>query len=171
MEISRFEGRIAEIFHNLFLSIRLLEHPEQITSIALPMLGTGNQQLNREQIFLPLLEECLNAFELLPNLKKIILFEKNDEKYDYMNEELKKNFGRVRTGMVFISYSRKDVEIARRLAEKLNAHGLKVWIDYEQIHHPNYGAVIVEGIEASAAYVILVSEASQSSVDVQRELF
>lgn len=171
VELSRFEGAVATVFHNMFLSIRLLEHSEHITSIALPLLGTGNQRLDKEQIFLLLLEECFSAFRLLPNLKKIILFEKDDEKYRYMNEQINKNFQRVRAEMVFISYSRKDVEIAKRLAEKLNAYGLKVWIDYEQIHHPNYGAVIVEGIEASAAYVILVSEASQSSVDVQRELF
>ena len=34
---------------------------------------------------------------------------------------------------LFISYSRKDTEIARRLTDRFTAQGLNVWVDWQDI--------------------------------------
>ncbi len=71
----------------------------------------------------------------------------------------------------FISYSRKDLDIARQLKEDLERHGFKIWMDeYNIIAGTEWEEVIRENIRRSSAVLYLVSPTSRSSQYVAHEL-
>lgn len=56
---------------------------------------------------------------------------------------------------VFISYSRDNQSVVRKLADAVKAEGYSVWWDDELPPHLSYGDVITEKIaEAKAAIVV-----------------
>jgi hypothetical protein len=65
----------------------------------------------------------------------------------------------VNTPVAFVSHSSKDKEIARRLAEALQHHGVDIWIDHEQIQ---FGDSVVgkisEGLSSADVILVLVSK-------------
>jgi WD40 repeat protein len=67
---------------------------------------------------------------------------------------------------VFISYSRKDIEIARKLAESLQGREIEYWIDWKGIPPSvDWRREIQKGIEEADAFLFLLSpESAQSSV-------
>ena len=72
---------------------------------------------------------------------------------------------------IFISYSRKDSEQALSLAERLRVAGMSVWIDQHGIEAAtSWSKEIVDAIESSKAFVILLSESSLKSANVVKEL-
>jgi len=72
---------------------------------------------------------------------------------------------------VFISYSRKDSDLATQFSEKLTASGISVWIDREGIDlATNWSGEIVDAIEACKAFVVILSAASVESHNVSKEV-
>jgi WD40 repeat protein len=72
---------------------------------------------------------------------------------------------------VFISYSRKDVEFARRLANELTKTDRDVWIDWEDIPRAvDWLNEIYTGIESADAFVFVVSPNSLRSEVCNYEL-
>jgi hypothetical protein len=72
---------------------------------------------------------------------------------------------------VFISYSSKDRRFARRLAEDIKPHGLKVWIDDGEL---KIGDSLIwkisEAVRTSDFLIVILSESSVNSSWVQKEL-
>lgn len=65
---------------------------------------------------------------------------------------------------VFISYSRKDADFARRLFNQLHQDGRDVWVDWDDIPlTADWWAEICAGIEAADAFVFVISPASIAS--------
>jgi WD40 repeat protein len=72
---------------------------------------------------------------------------------------------------VFISYSRKDKEIARRLTEALKGQDLDFWIDWEGIEPTvDWWQEIEKGIESADNFLFLISPDSTSSKVCKREI-
>jgi len=72
---------------------------------------------------------------------------------------------------IFISYSRKDSELALRLASFLTECGHSVWIDQSDIHAATmWSSEIVRAITGCRAFILLLSENSINSKNVVREL-
>jgi uncharacterized protein (DUF427 family) len=72
---------------------------------------------------------------------------------------------------VFISYAHADSEEVERIVSKLEANGIKVWIDRESIHvGRQWRKEIVEGIDNASAFLIHISAASTASINVLKEL-
>ena len=72
---------------------------------------------------------------------------------------------------VFISYSRKDKDIADYVSEVLKENGIRYWIDKEGIYSSsNYKELIVDAIEVAKAVIFISSENSNSSINVIREI-
>ena len=65
---------------------------------------------------------------------------------------------------LFISYSRKDTEIARRLTDRFTAQGLNVWVDWQDIP-PSVDWIkeIQKGIEEADIFLFLISPDSVAS--------
>ena len=72
---------------------------------------------------------------------------------------------------VFISYSRKDKDIADFVSHVLKENGIGYWIDKEGIYSSsNYKELIVDAIEVSKAVIFISSENSNTSINVIREI-
>ena len=65
---------------------------------------------------------------------------------------------------IFISYSRKDGEFARKLSNELQKHSRDVWIDWEDIPRgADWLNEIYASIEAADTFVVIVSQHSLTS--------
>lgn len=72
---------------------------------------------------------------------------------------------------VFISYSRNDLEKVCRVAEKLKAHGLNIWIDHQGIEGATrWSEEIVTALEGAKVMVLFASTHAFASKNVAREL-
>ena len=72
---------------------------------------------------------------------------------------------------VFISYSRKDQDMAEHLCNTLEENGIEYWIDKEGIYSSfNYKELIVDAIEVSKAVIFISSANSNISINVIREI-
>ena len=73
--------------------------------------------------------------------------------------------------MIFISYSRKNMEAARAVRSVLQANGLSVWMDENSIVvGTDYADRIPAAIEACTAFVLVLSQESMMSAWVRKEL-
>lgn len=71
---------------------------------------------------------------------------------------------------VFISYSRKDEQFARRIATSLSDAGLDVWIDVDDIPSGmKWSTAIQEGLLTSQALMVIISPDSMASRNVEDE--
>ena len=72
---------------------------------------------------------------------------------------------------VFISYSRKDKEVAQYICEILEKNGIEYWIDKKGIYSSsNYKELIVDAIDVSHAVIFISSANSNQSLNVIREI-
>ncbi|MFT3894666.1 MAG: toll/interleukin-1 receptor domain-containing protein [Anaerolineales bacterium] len=72
---------------------------------------------------------------------------------------------------LFISYSRKDADFTRKLAERFEAEGLDTWVDWQDIPPSiDWMKEIQKGIEAADIFLYLVSPDSISSAVCAEEL-
>ncbi len=72
---------------------------------------------------------------------------------------------------VFLSYSTRDRSYAGKLAEKLRAEGFDVWIDNSRLRSSeDWWRSIVFAIDTCAAFVVLLTQESDQSKWVQREI-
>ena len=72
---------------------------------------------------------------------------------------------------VFISYSRKDKDVAESLCEVLKENSIEYWIDKEGIYSSsNYKELIVDAIDVSKAVIFISSAHSNASINVVREI-
>jgi hypothetical protein len=71
---------------------------------------------------------------------------------------------------IFISYSRNDVEFARKLAQSLSEMGEDIWIDVEDIPAGmNWSSAIQQGLHICDAMLVILSPDSVSSSNVADE--
>ncbi|MCI0552014.1 MAG: toll/interleukin-1 receptor domain-containing protein [Anaerolineae bacterium] len=72
---------------------------------------------------------------------------------------------------LFISYSRKDIEVARKLTEAFKGQDLDFWIDWEGIPPTvDWWKEIEKGIEEANIFLFLISPDSAGSIVCKREI-
>ncbi|MBK8028777.1 MAG: GAF domain-containing protein [Chloroflexi bacterium] len=73
---------------------------------------------------------------------------------------------------VFVSYSRKNQDFAKRLIDSLNSNEKSAWIDWEAIPRtaPNWWNEIKAGIEAADNFMFIISNDSMASIFCNLEL-
>ncbi len=73
---------------------------------------------------------------------------------------------------VFISYSRADTDLVRRLSDDLHAQGIKTWIDSESLEPgtPDWEDSLRKAIRAAQAVLLIASPAARGSRYVKDEL-
>src|SRR5215510_10186611 len=72
---------------------------------------------------------------------------------------------------VFVSYSRRDAELVDYIVKKMEAAGIAVWIDREEIKAGKTWRVqIVEAIDTCDAFVLMLSSNSTASDNVRKEI-
>jgi hypothetical protein len=71
---------------------------------------------------------------------------------------------------IFISYSRRDEDFVRRLAQALAKSGLDVWMDLEDIEvGSKWSTAIQRGLDNSNVMLVVLSPASMASTNVEDE--
>lgn len=74
-------------------------------------------------------------------------------------------------GQVFISYSRRDADVVEKIVSELEAAGIDVWLDREDITAgKQWRRQIVEAIDTADAFVLNLSPNSAASDNVLKEL-
>ena len=74
-------------------------------------------------------------------------------------------------GKVFISYSRRDIDVVEEIVSQLEAEGIEVWLDREDIKPgQQWRRQIVEGIDTAEAFILNLSPNSGASDNVLKEL-
>jgi len=72
---------------------------------------------------------------------------------------------------VFLSYSRKDIEVMRRVANLLETHGARVWVDEElEVGSPDWTRIVERAISESRSLVALLSPDAKESDWVLSEI-
>lgn len=72
---------------------------------------------------------------------------------------------------LFISYSRRDTEFVRKLADKLTDAGREIWVDWEDIPlTADWWKEIQEGIDGSDTFIFIISPDSVQSKVCRQEL-
>jgi hypothetical protein len=73
---------------------------------------------------------------------------------------------------VFLSYSRKDTDVMRRLLRDLRSQGLQVWVDETGLEPgtPAWETAIGNAIENARSMVVILSPGAKESIWVGREL-
>lgn len=76
------------------------------------------------------------------------------------------------TGHVFMSYSRTDEEVMRRITAFLRKQGMKVWVDNEKLvpGTPIWETEVEKAIISASAVIVILSPDSKESVWVRREI-
>ena len=68
---------------------------------------------------------------------------------------------------VFISYSRKDIDFARRLVDALKNAGQEAWIDWQGIpYSADWWREICAGIDAADTFLFIISPHSLASLRI-----
>lgn len=152
-----------------------------ISTVALPLLGSGVQQVSEDLIITPLLNECVSFLKRNPSVKRILFIEKNPEKAQQIADNLKKSLRFIKKekivepivkkqkGLAFISYSSADKNIADNLCFKLESKGIKVWYAPRDVKGP-YAEAITKAIEASSRFIVILSKNSIKSEHVLNEI-
>lgn len=86
---------IEQMLENLFSVLSILEVKKiKIETIALPILGTGNQKIPLNEIVPMLIESSLEFLKHAKYLEKIIFVVKDQNKIDFLNEKMNEFLGR-----------------------------------------------------------------------------
>jgi len=163
-------------------------HNVKMDTVVIPLLGSGSQNIAVELMIVPLVNECLSFLRRNPFVKRLCFIDRKISKStmiaDYLKKsysiinQSKKNFTEkhqeqkplVKTSpMVFISYASEDKNIADNLCAKLESRGMRVWYAPRDVVGP-YAEAIVDGIERSSYFVVILSENSMKSQHVLNEI-
>ena len=151
-----------------------------VTTIALPLLGSGNQSIQGEFLLIPLINECISFLKRNPAAENICFVEKNPEKAQLIANCLQKSLRfseppapvlqpEMQRDLAFISYSSKDKNIADNLCAKLEQKGIKAWYAPRDVHGP-YAAAIANAIDRAKYFVVILSQNSIASEHVLNEI-
>ncbi len=162
---------LRDLYDTLFFSLKkCVQRGISVRSVAMHVLGTGNQGIPLKTSLMPLLTESISALKNMRDLRSITFFDRNQHKCDEIVDAILNCTPGTGTSMAFISYSHKDCAVANCIANGLESKGIKPWIDHRMIRNSDYAEDIVKGISNSQAFLILVSENSMHSNDVLREV-
>lgn len=149
----------------------------KMSTVALPLLGGGDQNISAGLLLIPLLNECITLLKRNQAVDRIVFIEKNFEKASLIADSITQSFRFLNNGeiekkkdkMAFISYSSPDKNIADNLCFKLESNGIKVWYAPRDVVGP-YAAAIAEAIEKVTHFVVILSQNSISSEHVLNEI-
>ena len=155
-----------------------------VETIALPILGAGNQQIDPTLVTVPMLNECFRFLKSNESVKRIWIISKNhsqafqfamalENSYSALQESKtrqEKSIAREGMPCVFISYSSHDRSIADSLCAKLEDRGIKVWYAPRDIYCQDYASAIVDAISHCSYFVVILSKNAQQSHHVLNEI-
>lgn len=155
----------------------------KMDTVLMPLLGTGNQEMNSAIIAIPLINEILSSLKRNPSIKRIVLVAREWDKTCILADALNSSLNLYNQGLVhkqkkssaqpfvFISYSNDgDRETAELLVNSLKKRGIDVWFAPNDIISGDYASAIVEAINKCTHFICVISENSMKSPHVLNEV-
>lgn len=185
---SFFHTEHSQIEHSMLNSIqayfRMLDiasiYDVEMDTLALPILGSGCQQIAADLMIVPLLNECISFLKRNRKIKRVYFIERNPAKANMVAEYVRTSYHILaqtstpapapqKRPMVFISYTTPDRNVADNLCAKLEAKGLRVWYAPRNVVGP-YAAAISKAIEECTHFVVILSPRCMDSQHVLNEI-
>jgi hypothetical protein len=154
----------------------------EMETVALPLLGSGRQQITANLIMVPLLNECISFLKRNDNVKRICFIERNPEKANLIARAIQQSHNisllsapafpsapKKPKASAFISYSSKDKNIADNLCFKLEQQGIAVWYAPRDVQG-SYANSIVQAIDSCTHFIVILSQNSMMSQHVLNEI-
>ena len=153
----------------------------KMETVALPLLGSGNQNIAARLMTIPLLNECIAFLKRNNEVKRICFIERNAAKAELIAKSIQQshNIALLSThshyvpskpkAFAFISYSSRDKNIADNLCFKLEQRGIAVWYAPRDVQGP-YANAIVQAIDKCTHFIVILSQNSMASEHVLNEI-
>ncbi|MBO5270605.1 MAG: toll/interleukin-1 receptor domain-containing protein [Clostridia bacterium] len=153
-------------------------------TVAMPLLGTGSQQISADLVLIPLVSECIDFLKRNAEVERICFIEKSPSHAYKMARTLETMYALKASApcqpsetavgdpprRVFISYTTPDKAFADAVCEKLESKGMKVWYAPRDVSGNDYATSIVDAILHSTHFVALISENSMNSQHMLNEI-
>ncbi len=143
-----------------------------IQTVALPILGAGDEQIDTPYILSTLISQCHAILHFNSGVKKIIFYELNFSKFEYSAHVLNNIFHtKERPPLLFLSYSSKQSELAREIYNFLIAHNLSCWMAPDSIPPgSSYMEMIPLALSQVKIVLLLLTPDAEKSRWVQKEI-
>ena len=179
------QAREAEILSSIRAYFRMLDLASvsgvPIHSLALPILGSGEQKIALELIALPMLNECIRYLRQNEDIREITIFTRSAAKAYQIAKALDSSYTLTRDKTVaqqhsrslplaFISYADSDRNVADHLCAKLEAAGIPVWYAPRNVDTNDYASSIVSAISRCTHFIVIISRSSLRSEHVLNEV-
>lgn len=179
-----------ELEQSMISSIRAYFHMLDIAAIygvkmetiALPLLGSGQQHIAANLMIIPLLNECISFLKRNNGVKRICFIEKSAEKAALIASSIQQSHNitllsapapacipEKPKALAFISYSTGDKNIADNLCFKLEQNGISVWYAPRDVQG-SYANSIVRAIDRCTHFIVILSQNSMTSQHVLNEI-
>lgn len=101
-----------------------------VKRVALPLLGSGSQQIEKEYIVVPMISQSLAALREIDSFEELTFFDLNLEKAQYLADCLEKSLKMLSTNSLscFVSYSSKQEDFAQEFFSFLQRNNLSCWM-------------------------------------------
>lgn len=178
-ESGHIMNRLRSYFHMLDLAA---DAGIAMETIAMPIIGTGRQKIQTEDILLPLMNEVVSLMKRNNAVKKVVFVERDWEKANEAAELLRQSYQlsygieeyKGKKGLepyFFISYTTHgDTYVAETFRDELKHRGIRCWYAPDDIRAGDYASKIVEAIRECTHFVCIISNNANSSFHVVNEL-
>ena len=181
-EVTSVEGAMLDSIRAYFAMLDMAAiYGVPMQTVALPLLGSGDQNISAHLMLVPLIRECVAFLKRNRNVRRICFIERDLHKARMIGEYVMDSYQLMQAGALkpvpeqetrkqaFISYSSGDLDVARSLCEKLEARGVSVWYAKRDCKDA-YAGSIVEALEKSQCFILILSRNSLASQHVLNEI-
>lgn len=157
----------------------------EMETVALPLLGSGNQRIAMEFTIYPIVNECIAFLKRNAFVKRICFIEKDSSKAFFISDFIKNSYNLIiqkgnaevakepiplkENIKVFISYSSVDTPVAEMLSNKLEQSGIKTWYAKRDVEGA-YARAIAMAVDSSTHFIVILSKDSVKSEHVLNEV-
>ncbi len=144
-----------------------------VRTVALPVLGTGDQGIELYYIAGPLLNQCIQALETIDGLEVITFYERNGNKAQETADMLRKTLAAQipQNPQVFISYRSSEEEIACQMRDAMQRQGYACWMAPDSIPAgSDYQEEIAGALRQVSVVALLLTPQAEQSRWVSKEV-
>lgn len=144
-----------------------------VKRVALPLLGSGSQQIEKEYIVVPMISQSLAALREIDSFEELTFFDLNLEKAQYLADCLEKSLKMLSTNSLscFVSYSSKQEDFAQEFFSFLQRNNLSCWMAPNSIPSgSDYLEVIPSALNQISVLALLLTPDAAASPWVQKEV-
>lgn len=171
------EDLINIILKKSFSTLRfILEQAEfsriPVATVALPILGTGDQGIETSYVIGTLISQCQLILQTNSNVQNIVIYERDKDKAYFAASALNAALSEKHNPPdVFLSYSSKQIHTAKRIRDLLESRQINCWMAPYSIPAGScYLEVIPIAISQTEVVLLLLTPEAEQSRWVKKEI-